>query len=117
MTEAQKMLTPDEAWHELIEKDDRNSPEKYPDHCLISFEELQDFMSRSRGISGNNVAPSLHETGVSDEDWNRALGCAYSCLEAPYISLADFDNAMQHAFGILDLRRRSPAVSNGDRAT
>lgn len=35
------------AWHELVEKDDRNSPEEYPDMCLISFNELADFMQRA----------------------------------------------------------------------
>jgi hypothetical protein len=42
-------FTPRDAWDELVHKDDRTSPEEYPDHCLISFEELQDFMSRERG--------------------------------------------------------------------
>lgn len=37
-------MTPEEAWHDLIEKDDRNSPEEYPDMALISFEELQAYM-------------------------------------------------------------------------
>lgn len=56
-------------------------------------------------------APVSARATVSDEDWDRALGCAYSCLEAPYLSLADFDNAMQHAFGILSLRKvTAPAV-------
>lgn len=53
-------LTPQDAWDELVHKDDRTSPGEYPDHCLITFEELRDFMSRSRCISAENVAPSLH---------------------------------------------------------
>jgi hypothetical protein len=49
---------------------------------------------------------------VSDEDWNRALSCAYSCIEATSLSLADFDNAMQHAFGLLSLARASKSVTS-----
>ncbi len=49
----------DAFWQELVNKDDRTSPEEYPDHCLITFEELQDFVSRSRGTSPGNVVPSL----------------------------------------------------------
>jgi hypothetical protein len=37
-----------QAWHELVEKDDRTSPEEYPDMCLITFDELKEFMTRSR---------------------------------------------------------------------
>lgn len=46
--DAEKVFTPDDAWHELIEKDDRNSPEEYPDMCLISADELRDFMHRAK---------------------------------------------------------------------
>ena len=38
--------TIDEAWTELLEKDDRTSPEDYPEMCLITKEELADFMRR-----------------------------------------------------------------------
>lgn len=41
-------FTPEDAWHDLVEKDDRNSPEEYPEMCLISFEELKDFMRRAK---------------------------------------------------------------------
>lgn len=54
------VLTPQDAWDELVNKDDRTSPEEYQDHCLISFEELQDFMSRSYDTFAGYVAPSLH---------------------------------------------------------
>lgn len=40
-------LTPNDAWDELVNKDDRTSPEEYPDMCLISFEELKDYMDRA----------------------------------------------------------------------
>jgi len=31
-------LTPEEAWQDLVERDDRTSPSEYPDMALISFE-------------------------------------------------------------------------------
>jgi len=34
-----------DAWQELVEYDDRTSPEEYPDMALITFEELKQFMS------------------------------------------------------------------------
>lgn len=40
-------LTAEEAWAELVNVDDRTSPEEYPDHCLITFEELASFMERA----------------------------------------------------------------------
>ncbi|MGM4906305.1 Lar family restriction alleviation protein [Tardiphaga sp. 866_E4_N2_1] len=44
---AREALTADDAWHELVEKDDRNSPEEYPEMCLITIEELRNFMDRA----------------------------------------------------------------------
>jgi hypothetical protein len=35
----------EEAWQELLDKDDRTSPDEYPDMCLITFDELEDFMA------------------------------------------------------------------------
>lgn len=39
-------------WQELLDKDDRNSPEEYPDMVLITLEELTDAVARgySQGI-------------------------------------------------------------------
>lgn len=36
-----------EAWQELVEYDDRTSPEEHPNMALITFEELRMFMSRA----------------------------------------------------------------------
>lgn len=36
-----------DAWDELVNVDDRTSPEEYPDMCLITREELFDFMGRA----------------------------------------------------------------------
>lgn len=40
-------FTAADAWNILVEKDDRTSPEEYPDHCLITADELRDFMERA----------------------------------------------------------------------
>lgn len=37
-----------EAWTDLVEKDDRRSPEEYPDMALITQDELREFMERVR---------------------------------------------------------------------
>jgi hypothetical protein len=37
-------FTVQDAWDRLVHKDDRTSPEEYPEMCLITFDELQDFM-------------------------------------------------------------------------
>ena len=51
-------LTPEEAWQDLLEKDDRTSPEDYPDMALITADELQAYMlaardeGRAEGLGG-----------------------------------------------------------------
>lgn len=40
-------FTPNDAWDELVNRDDRTSPEDYPEMCLISFDELKDYMERA----------------------------------------------------------------------
>lgn len=40
-------LTPEEAWQELCETPDVTSPEEYPDHALITIEQLADYMRRA----------------------------------------------------------------------
>ncbi len=32
-------------WQDLMDKDDRNSPAEYPDHCLITFDELRRYIA------------------------------------------------------------------------
>lgn len=41
-------VSAEQAWQELLEKDDRTSPEQYPEMCLITVDELRDFMRRAR---------------------------------------------------------------------
>lgn len=70
MSESRKSLPSDRgdvtdvvesAWQDLCERDDRTSPEDYPDMCLITREELAEFMSRARlsqaGARGVVVKP------------------------------------------------------------
>ncbi len=45
-------LRAEEAWSDLVEKDDRTSPEEYPEMCLITFDELRDYMRRATPITG-----------------------------------------------------------------
>lgn len=37
----------EDLWQELCERDDRTSPEEYPEMCLINFDELSDFITRA----------------------------------------------------------------------
>jgi len=45
---ANDQLTADEAWSDLLDKDDRTSPEDQPGMCLITAGELADYMARAR---------------------------------------------------------------------
>lgn len=45
------------------------------------------------------------EYTVTDDDWTQAIDCAMSCLEEVFITRPQLDNAMQHAFAILSLRK------------
>ncbi len=46
--EAEEKLTVEEAWTILCETPDITSPEEYPDHALITMEQLGSFMARAR---------------------------------------------------------------------
>lgn len=39
-----------ECWQNLCDKDDRNSPADYPDHCLITYDELAGYMRQMREV-------------------------------------------------------------------
>jgi len=43
--------TIDEAWQDLVEKDDRTSPEEYPDMALITHDELAGYMAHAALLS------------------------------------------------------------------
>lgn len=50
-TREDERLSPDAAWQQLLEVDDRTSPAEYPDHCLITKDELAFFMSQAPSSS------------------------------------------------------------------
>ena len=82
-----------------------------PDKCRGAdtriMGEAADEIERLRGVA-------QVERRVSDDDWQRAVDCAMSCLKPPFhINRSEFDNAMQHAFGLLSLRR-IPGVAPTD---
>lgn len=49
-------LTPEQAWQELCETPDITSPEEYPDHALITIEQLADYMRRAAATEGSTDA-------------------------------------------------------------
>lgn len=46
-----RRLTPEQAWQDLIEMDDRTSPADEPDMALITFEELAAYMRGSATVA------------------------------------------------------------------
>jgi len=48
-------LTDDEAWQDLVEKDDRTSPEEYPEMALITREELADYMRAALSPASTDI--------------------------------------------------------------
>ncbi len=53
----------DDAWRELCERDDCTSPAEYPDMCLITHDELAEFMSRAALTSAK--APEDHPDDIA----------------------------------------------------
>ncbi len=47
MSDNEMLKLAQEAWSDLVEKDDRTSPEDYPDMALITEDELREFMERA----------------------------------------------------------------------
>jgi len=56
------------AWQELVEYDDRTSPEEYPDMALITFEELRDFMARAAKAMQERCAKVAQEHADQCDD-------------------------------------------------
>lgn len=63
--EPDETLTPEEAWDDLVNKVDRNSPEEYPEMALITFDELAGYMRQA--------APALDAQARLIEDARNAL--------------------------------------------
>lgn len=60
----EETLTPEEAWTILCETPDITSPEEYPDHALITFEQLRSYME-----SAVNPAITTHEQDAAVSLW------------------------------------------------
>jgi hypothetical protein len=71
---------------------------------------IREHQSPSATVAAEPVART-----VSDEDWEGALRCAMSCLKDVAINKSQLDNAMQHAFGLLSLRKLAAPPVRGDR--
>ncbi len=54
--EGKEKLGVEEAWTILCETPDITSPEEYPDHALITMEQLADFMRRAASIGTKGVS-------------------------------------------------------------
>lgn len=74
-------------WQELLEADDRTSPENHPDMCLITLDELSEFIARARpetALAHSNpwvarvyeVRAEAEEEGVGA--WVACTGCQES---------------------------------------
>lgn len=79
----------EDLWQELCERDDRTSPEEYPEMCLINFDELSDFITRATPpvpaqddalriavealeyYAGPHALPNEGPWGASSDDYGR----------------------------------------------
>ena len=68
-------------WLDLCEKDDRTSPEEYPDMCLITQDELTQMLSYVRALSSPQPAEGEVER-VAGVDTTGALTCSPEIAEA-----------------------------------
>lgn len=72
----------EQCWQTILDFDDRNSPEEYPDHVLIDFGEFQRFMEKAlarRAASpdaGGEVTEAMVNAAI------RAFNCGYGGIEA-----------------------------------
>lgn len=73
---AGEALSVDEAWLNLIEKDDRTSPEEYPDMALITRQELAEYMASASAGKVEPVAwikSALDTLAAYETDYGEAL--------------------------------------------
>lgn len=80
-----------DAWRELCNKDDRTSPEEYPEMCLITFDELKDFMARSSRLRRALIGTPPNPASESGKPSGHASGLRPAASEAyadrPYVLL------------------------------
>jgi hypothetical protein len=92
-------------WQELLEKDDRTSPAEYPDHALITFEELQEFLSRRpEGVKAAGDFDPLAEARALTE---RA---GIDMLEEQDLFIADLTETLQRALSSLETEQGENAT-------
>jgi BMFP domain-containing protein YqiC len=113
--QGQHMLSPQDAWDELVNKTDRTSPEEYPDHCLITFDELQDFMLRSRDefkarieqLEAENA--NLRRWKALDKPLTAAMSIAKSHLIPLHACIEQLEAALRPFADFADPRNKIPA--------
>lgn len=75
-TAGEKKLTPEEAWTILCETPDITSPEEYPDHALITFEQLRDYMENAAKPAGSAPPVTQPSTVVTRQEALDFIGIA-----------------------------------------
>jgi hypothetical protein len=98
--EAAEPLSPEDAWDVLVNVDDRTSPEEYPDMCLITRDELFDFMQRA-------AAPKVASDTGAGERFTQPLvsrdgDTVYVSFDAPDDEIQPFILDIEHATAFRD---------------
>jgi hypothetical protein len=92
MAGAEETFTGVEAWDELVNVDDRTSPEEYPDMCLIKRDELIDFMKRAtppvEGLTSGEKRSDADLLRLIAKDHARLAPNAYHSAET-LVQIAD----------------------------
>lgn len=65
-------MTATEAWQDLLDKDDRTSPEAYPEMCLITRDELGVYMAAA-GLAALANPPKHDFWGAGEPDCPREI--------------------------------------------
>ena len=73
----------DDLWLELNERDDRTSPEEYPEMCLINYDEFCDFIARAHGSSAPpaEVVPVCERCAKPSPQGIRCFSCLAGEIE------------------------------------
>ncbi len=75
--EPEERLTVEEAWTILCETPDITSPDEYPDHALITMEQLESFMARAAPVLSVEVKPLQWSHYDSGDACARSVITAY----------------------------------------
>lgn len=74
--DAEGQLTPEEAWTILCETPDITSPEEYPDHALITMEQLRSYMERAAKPTDSAMPIAQPSTIVTRQEALDFIGVA-----------------------------------------